>query len=425
MSNIVVVGSQWGDEGKGKIVDFISDKFELIVRFQGGHNAGHTVRIDDKKFILHLLPTGILHSDKQCIIGNGVVVSLPALIEEIESLEKEGISVKGRLFISDRSHLIMPYHYIADSKNEARNKSHKIGTTGRGIGPAYSSKSARTGIRVCDLYNPDSFRNKLKRNVEEHGYDEPLEALYNEYMGYAERLKDCFANTSLILDKAIKAGKKILFEGAQGTLLDVDHGTYPYVTSSNSVAGGVCTGTGVGPSKIDMVVGITKVYTTRVGNGPFPTEHDEETEKKFREVGGEYGATTGRPRRCGWLDLPALRYAVRVNGMDKLVLTKLDVLDVFEKINVCTAYTWKGKRIDEFPAALDVLNECEPIYEEIPGWMEKTSDVGEYDKLPENAKNYIKKIEDWLGVEVSIISVGPKREETIVKDETVFMSTGS
>jgi len=419
MANIVVVGSQWGDEGKGKIVDFLSEKFDIIVRFQGGHNAGHTVKMDGKKFVLHLIPTGILHLSKVCAIGNGVVVNIPALIKEIESLKKEGISTEGRLFISNRAHIIMPYHSIADNKDEARKKSGKIGTTGRGIGPAYSSKSSRNGIRVAELLNPRLLKEKIALNVKEYkadGYEGNVDSLYNEYMGYAERLKDTFTDVSVLVDKGIKEGKKVLFEGAQGTLLDVDHGTYPYVTSSNSIAGGACTGVGIGPTKIDGVVGITKAYTTRVGNGPFPTEVSGETEEKFREVGGEYGATTGRPRRCGWLDLPALRYAVRVNGMERMVITKLDVLDSFETIKVCTAYLWKGKRIEVFPAEQDILSECQPIYEEIDGWMEKTSEATDYSKLPHKAKAYIQRIEEALNIKASIISVGSDRKETIVKE---------
>ncbi len=423
---VVVVGTQWGDEGKGKIVDSLTEKADVVVRYQGGNNAGHTVVINNEKFILHLIPSGILHSDKLCIIGNGVVINPEALINEINELKQRGIEVDTNLRISKNAHLIMPYHIAIERGKEAKKGKKRIGTTGRGIGPAYVDKFARVGIRVGDLLYPEVLREKIETNLKEVNYIlenfyseegfNPLD-IYNEYMGYAEVIGSYIDDTEIILNKALDEGKRVLFEGAQGTLLDIDYGTYPYVTSSSASAGGVCTGSGVGPTRIDEVLGVVKAYTTRVGGGPFPTEIKDELGQQLRERGGEYGATTGRPRRCGWLDFVALRHSVRVNNLTGLIITKLDILDGIDPIRVCFGYKYRGKILEEFPKDAYILQECEPIYEEVKGWEESTSGISEFESLPENAKAYISLIENTLGVRVDIISTGQSREDIIIRRE--------
>jgi adenylosuccinate synthase len=422
MSSVIVVGSQWGDEGKGKIVDFLSEKADVVARYQGGHNAGHTVVIKDEKFILHLIPSGILYKDKMCLIGNGVVVDPAALIDEINGLKKRGVKVGKNLLLSKNAHLIMPYHVAIDKESERFKGSKNIGTTGRGIGPAYCDKMARTGIRVADLLHPLVFKEKLKANLfyinfllenlyKVSRFD--IEDIYNEYMGYAEKLSEYIADTDIIINRVISEKKNVLFEGAQGTLLDIDHGTYPYVTSSNAIAGGACTGLGVGPTKISKVLGVVKAYTTRVGSGPFPTEITDALGDKIRERGGEYGATTGRPRRCGWLDMVILRHSARINGLTGIALTKLDILDAIDVIKICTSYKHKGKTYEEFPKEISIFEECEPVYEEISGWSAITLGIKDFNILPKAAKTYIKKIEKMLGVKVQIISTGQRRDELI------------
>jgi len=422
MPNVIVVGVQWGDEGKGKIVDFLSEKADVIARYQGGHNAGHTVVINDEKYILHLIPSGILHEGKICLIGNGVVVDPAALIEEIKGLRNRGVYVGRNLFLSKNSHLIMPYHKTIDRESERFRGAKKIGTTERGIGPAYVDKVARMGIKVVDLLQPGVFMEKLKTNLSsinfllENLYKVPVfesKKIYDEYMGYAEELLEYIADTDIMINKAISDKKNVLFEGAQGTLLDVDHGTYPYVTSSNPIAGGACIGLGVGPTKISKVLGVSKAYTTRVGSGPFPTEIKGPLGDRLREVGGEYGASTGRPRRCGWLDMVILRHSARINGLTGIAITKLDVLDGIEVIKVCTSYKYHGKIYEEFPKEINIFEECEPIYEEVEGWSMSTVGIKDFHKLPEEAKAYLKRIEEMLGVEIQMISTGQKRDELI------------
>jgi adenylosuccinate synthase len=422
MPNVIVVGLQWGDEGKGKIVDYLSRKADVVARYQGGHNAGHTVVINNEKFILHLIPSGILYKDKLCLIGNGVVVDPSALIEEMKGLKQRGVEVEKNLYLSKNAHLIMPYHMIIDRENERLRGRKSIGTTGRGIGPAYCDKIGRAGIRVADLLQPELFRENLKANLFhinfllENLYKVTplnLEDIYAEYMGYAEKLSPYIADTDVITNDMISKKKNVLFEGAQGTLLDIDHGTYPYVTSSNAIAGGACTGLGVGPTKITKVLGVVKAYTTRVGGGPFPTEIKDALGEKIREKGGEYGATTGRPRRCGWLDIVILRHSVRINGVTGIAITKLDILDGLDRIRICTSYKYKNKIHDEFPKEINIFEECEPEYEEVEGWDTSTLGIQDFNKLPEAAKKYIKKIEDMLRVEVQLISTGQRREELI------------
>lgn len=421
--NLVVIGSQWGDEGKGKIVDLLSESADYVIRYQGGHNAGHTVVSGENVIVLHLIPTGLLHPGKIGVIGNGVVVDPGALLEEVDGLSARGISVSGRLFISETAHLIMPYHKAIDKESEKVKGTRKIGTTGRGIGPAYADKMARIGIRVVDLLDPDLFREKLATNLVEmnyfleqlykvKGFD--LEKVYQEYMGYADRIKPYIADTGQLIHEAMSQGRRLLFEGAQGTHLDVDLGTYPYVTSSNATAGGACTGTGVGPTRINQVLGVAKAYTTRVGSGPFPSELNNEMGEMLRSKGKEFGATTGRPRRCGWFDVVLLRYAVRVNGLTSLAITKLDVLDGIPEIQICVGYEFEGKVYREMPAALRTLEKCTPIYERFPGWSEPTTGATSYDRLPKNAKIYLEAISEKVGCRVDIISTSSKRGETIV-----------
>jgi adenylosuccinate synthase len=426
MSTLVIVGSQWGDEGKGKIVDFLTEKADIVARYQGGNNAGHTVVINNEKYILHLIPSGILHKGKKCIIGNGVVIDPFALITEMDTLKSKGIKIDKNLLISKNAHLIMPYHIAIERANENKKGDKKIGTTGRGIGPSYTDKIARHGIRIIDLLYPKIFKEKLISNLSivnfllKNFYKmEQLdgESIYRKYMKYAKRLEDYITDTDHLINRAIDSGKNILFEGAQGTLLDIDHGTYPFVTSSNTIAGGACIGVGVGPTKINKVLGVTKAYTTRVGEGPFPTEIKDKLGEYIRTKGGEFGATTGRPRRCGWLDILTLKHAIRINGITGIALTKLDILDGLDKVKICIGYKYKGKKYQEFPKEIEILNGCEPEYIEMPGWKESTVGIRGFDDLPGNAKKYIKKIEKLLGVNIQIISTGQKRDEIIVLNE--------
>ncbi len=423
MPNVVIVGAQWGDEGKGKIVDILSEDADIITRYQGGNNAGHTVIIGEDKFILHILPTGILHAGKKCVIGNGVVVDPGVLISELDGLLQRGhFNDPSSLLISDRAHLILPYHKKLDLGSEKLKGKGMIGTTGKGIGPAYEDKYARTGILCGDLLKEDVFKEKLTTSLAEKNFylesimgvkGFELDEIFDEYMAYGQKLKRHITNTTLFLNNAIKECKNILFEGAQGTLLDIDHGTYPYVTSSNASAGGVCSGTGVGPTYIDKVIGVSKAYTTRVGEGPFPTELKEDFGEKLRKQGGELGATTGRPRRCGWLDIVMLRYSVMINGMSGIILTKLDILDNFDKIPICIGYEYEGEKIQDFPHDPDVLEHCTPYYEEMDGWKEKTSHCQSFEQLPENAQKYIRRIEELIEAEIVMLSLGAKRKEAI------------
>jgi adenylosuccinate synthase len=421
MPVVVVVGTQWGDEGKGKIVDVLAEEADIIVRYQGGHNAGHTVVINNEKFILHLIPSGILHKGKLCIIGNGVVIEPGALIQEIEELKKRGVDVGENLLISKNAHLIMPYHILLDTYSEKTTKV-KIGTTGRGIGPAYTHKAQRIGIRLVDLFEPEIFKEKIERALDDVNiilkdkYGIPplkVEEIYNTYLEYAEKLRPYISDTEIVINNAVKEGKKLLLEGAQGTLLDLDHGTYPFVTSSNPVAGGACVGAGIGPTKITSVLGVVKAYTTRVGEGPFPTELKDSTGEMLRMRGGEYGATTGRPRRCGWLDAVVLRHSVRVNGITGLVVTKLDILDELDTIKICLGYRYEGKVYEEMPKEYGIFSHCEPLFMELKGWKEKTTGIQDYGKLPDRAKAYLKKIEEILDVPIVLISTGQKRHELI------------
>jgi len=428
MSTLVVVGSQWGDEGKGKITDLLSEEADIIVRYQGGCNAGHTVVIGDKQFIFHLIPSGILHPGKKCLIGSGVVVDPESLLQEMENLRKEGVEIDGRLFLDPKTHIVLPYHKTLDELKEKKRGKDKLGTTKRGIGPAYLDKIARTGIRMVDLIDEKSLSKKLEINWKEK--KEIFNKLYGlkmsnqekinlikKYQEYGQLLKKYLMDVSLYLNQAIKEDKKILFEGAQGTLLDVDHGTFPYVTSSHPIAGGACVGTGVGPTKIDQVIGITKAYTTRVGRGPLPTEMQGEMEEYIRQKGREFGATTGRPRRCGWFDAVVVNYAVRINGMDRLALTKIDVLSDLDKIKICTSYKHDGKLIKEFPASLETLQKCIPVYEEMKGWKKDISQVTNYEDLPPQLKAYINRIEELTKAKIVIVSVGPKRSQTIIREK--------
>ncbi|MDP2168228.1 MAG: adenylosuccinate synthase [Thermodesulfovibrionales bacterium] len=420
MSTAVIVGAQWGDEGKGKLVDVLTEDAHVVARYQGGHNAGHTVVIGGRKFILHLIPSGVLHSGKLCIIGNGTVVDPFCLINEIDGLKESGVEAGSKnLLLSRNAHLIMPYHMTVEQAGEDLKGSKKIGTTGRGIGPAYVDKMSRLGIRVGDLLYPQVFREKIEKNLQFYshipGIDKSsAEDIYGKYMECAERLSGHISDTDIVINNAIDQGKNVLFEGAQGTLLDIDHGSYPYVTSSSSTAGGVCTGLGVGPTKINRVLGVAKAYTTRVGSGPFPTEIKEPLGEAIRERGGEYGATTGRPRRCGWLDVVALRHAVRVNGLTGLAITKLDILDGIETLKICTSYRCSGKTLKDFPKEINLLEAAEPVYETIEGWQESTLGIREFGMLPDAAQNYIRTIEKLLGVKVHMISTGQDREELIL-----------
>jgi len=428
MSTLVVVGSQWGDEGKGKITDLLSEEADIITRYQGGCNAGHTVVKGDEQYIFHLIPSGILHQGVKCLIGNGVVIDPQSLLQEIENLKKKNIEIDDNLFIDFKAHVVFPYHKTLDEIKETKRGKDKIGTTKRGIGPAYADKITRTGIRMIDMIDGKSLSKKLETNLNEK--NDIFEKLYGlkisnqekkdilkKYREYGKLLKKYVIDVSLYLNQAINEDKKILFEGAQGTLLDIDHGTFPYVTSSSPIAGGACIGTGVGPTKIDRVMGITKAYTTRVGRGPFPTEMQGELEEYTRQKGGEFGATTGRPRRCGWFDAVLVNYAVRINGMDSMVLTKIDVLSDFDKIKICTSYKYNGETIKEFPVNLEILENCIPVYEEMEGWKGDISQITKYEDLPQQLKAYIRRIGELVRTKVVIISVGPKRSQTIFREK--------
>jgi len=423
MSNVVVVGTQWGDEGKGKVVDLLASRADLVVRFQGGNNAGHTLVVGGKKTVCHLMPSGILHEDKKCMIGNGVVVDPEVLLEEMKTLAGQGISITPERFsLSEKAHLIMPYHKAVDIARESAKGKDKIGTTGRGIGPCYEDKAGRRGIRALDLLEPETLELKIRENLEEKNFlltsflnvkGLEFQPIFDSFIEMAERLKPYISDVSIEVDWATRRGKKILFEGAQGTHLDIDHGTYPFVTSSNPIAGAVCAGVGVGPDKLHHVLGIVKAYTTRVGAGPFPTELTDETGEYLQKKGSEFGATTGRKRRCGWLDLVMLSDSIRYNGLTSLSITKLDVLSGLDKIKVCAAYQCDGERIGYMPASLERLAACVPVYEELPGWKEDISGAGDLDQLPGAARDFLKYIEEKTEAPMSIISVGPKREETI------------
>ncbi len=425
MSNIVIVGTQWGDEGKGKMVDLLSGYADYVVRFQGGNNAGHTMVINGKKIISHLVPSGILQN-KKCFIGNGVVVDPVVLLDEIDYLTENKIDVSPEMLkISNRAHIIMPYHKHIDEARELKKGDKKIGTTGRGIGPCYEDKATRRGIRFADFFEPDLFRDKVRTILEEKNFYfknyfntttiDPEEVI-DLYLKLGDRLIPYIADVSLALNRGMDGGKKILFEGAQGSHLDIDHGTYPFVTSSNTVAGNASCGSGVGPGKLNDIFGIVKAYTTRVGEGPFPTELFDETGDRLQKQGAEFGATTGRRRRCGWLDAIVLKNAARLNGLTGLIITKLDVLGGLDEIKICTGYEFKGDIVDNFPPSIKMLENCTPVYESHPGWSENISEIKNYDELPENAKQYLKRIEELSGVNINIVSVGPEREATIIRE---------
>jgi adenylosuccinate synthase len=420
MANIVIVGAQWGDEGKGKIVDLLTRYADIVVRFQGGNNAGHTIVLKGEKFVFHLIPSGILYENKQCVIGNGVVVDPAVLIEEVNELKKRGyLKDDSQLMVSEEAHLILPYHRRIDI---ARDRVFKIGTTGRGIGPAYEDKVARYGIRVVDLMDEEVFRKKLKANLlQKNAYlskvlkEEPFELseIFDEFLRFKKQLEKYVRNTSIILYDEVQKGKHILFEGAQGALLDVDHGTYPYVTASNTVAGNACAGSGIGPTMIDSVIGVAKAYTTRVGEGPFPTELKDQVGERIREKGGEYGATTGRPRRCGWFDAVVVNHAIRINGIQEVAITKLDVLNDFDKVKICIGYRVNGKVLHHVPSNLKILESSEPVYEELDGWKKEGKGTKKISELPVQAQRYLKRIEELINVKIAMVSVGSERNETI------------
>ncbi|PKR83468.1 adenylosuccinate synthase [Heyndrickxia camelliae] len=422
MSSVVVVGSQWGDEGKGKITDFLSENAEVIARYQGGNNAGHTIRFDGETYKLHLIPSGIFYKDKTSVIGNGMVVDPKALVEELKYLHDRGIATDN-LRISNRAHVILPYHLKLDEVDEERKGANKIGTTKKGIGPAYMDKAARIGIRIADLLDREVFEEKLARNLEEKNrlleriYETEgfkLEDILDEYYEYGQQFKQYVCDTSVVLNDALDEAKRVLFEGAQGVMLDIDQGTYPFVTSSNPIAGGVTIGSGVGPTKINHVVGVAKAYTSRVGDGPFPTELKDEIGNRIREVGREYGTTTGRPRRVGWFDSVVVRHARRVSGLTDLSLNSIDVLTGLDTVKICVAYKYKDQIIEEFPASLKILEQCEPVYEELPGWTEDITGCKSLDELPANARHYLERVSQLTGIPLSIFSVGPDRSQTNV-----------
>ena len=423
MPNIVIVGTQWGDEGKGKIVDLLAEFADIVVRFQGGNNAGHTMVVKGEQFISHLVPSGILQN-KTCIIGNGLVVDPSVLLEEINYLTSKGINVEpDNLKISEKAHIIMPYHKHLDKAREKMKGDKKIGTTGRGIGPCYEDKATRRGIRFVELIDTEVFSEKVKSIVKEKNFylknflsyeTVDSDSIINQYNGYAKKLAPYVTNISIIIDNAIKKGKQVMFEGAQGTHLDIDHGTYPYVTSSNTIAGNACSGAGVGPKQIKEVIGIVKAYTTRVGEGPFPAELFDETGNAIQKKGAEFGATTGRKRRCGWLDIVILKNAVRLNGLTGITVTKLDVLGGLESVNICTSYEYNGKTINDFPASLKTLEACKPVYETLPGWSEDISHIRKFEDLPQNAISYLRRVEELIETPIYLVSVGPGRDETII-----------
>mgnify|MGYP001567056734 CR=1 FL=1 len=415
MSTMVIIGLQWGDEGKGKVVHFLSENADYVVRYQGGNNAGHTVVFDNKEFVLHLIPSGILEKGKKCIIGNGVVVDPEALINEIDFLENKGIKIKNRLFISENCHIILSYHKILDGLRE---KIQNIGTTKKGIGPCYADKFSRTGIRMCEYLDRETFVSILEKNLEEKSkviknISEIKKEILKKHSAVVNRIKNYVTDTAILINDVISKNKKIIFESAQGTLLDIDFGTYPYVTSSNPTAGGVCAGCGISPTKIDKVLGVVKAYTTRVGEGPMPTELKDKTGARIQQKGKEFGATTGRLRRCGWFDAVAVKYAVMLNGCNSAVLTKLDVLDELEKIKICIGYNYNGKTLKQFPQSRKIIENVKPVYIELPGWEKSIKGITKFNNLPENAKRYVKKIEQLIGTKISIISNGRSREETI------------
>ncbi|NET56558.1 MAG: adenylosuccinate synthase [Symploca sp. SIO2E6] len=427
MANVVVIGAQWGDEGKGKITDLLSRSADVVVRYQGGVNAGHTVVVQGQTFKLHLIPSGILYPNTQCIIGSGTVIDPQVLIDEMDQLEKLGVSTKN-LLISETAHITMPYHRLIDQAAEERRGNHKIGTTGRGIGPTYADKSERTGIRVVDLIDPEALRKRLnwtidyKNTILEKLYDLPPldpQEVIKQYLEYAERLKPHVIDSSLKIYKAVQQRRNILFEGAQGTLLDLDHGTYPYVTSSNPVAGGACVGAGVGPTMIDRVIGVAKAYTTRVGEGPFPTEIEGKLGELLCDRGAEFGTTTGRRRRCGWFDAVIGRYAVRINGLDCLAITKLDVLDTLEEIQVCVAYEIDTQRCQEFPNNAHLFSHCRPIYKTLPGWQQSTADCRSLENLPQQALDYLKFLAELMEVPIALVSLGASRDQTIIVEDPI------
>jgi len=428
MPGFVLVGTQWGDEGKGKITDLLADKMHMVVRYNGGDNAGHTVVPGNKEFRFHLLPSGVLYSHITVVIANGVVVNPRVLIEEMDGLERAGFSA-GKLRVSCNAHVIMPYHLLLDGAYELQLGKSKIGTTRKGIGPAYSDKAARIGIRAQDLLDMKIFRTKLKEALQVK--NAIMESLYNlkpldfdevvaEYSEYAKRLKEHIVDTSFLIHNFLDEGKNVFFEGAQGTFLDIDHGTYPFVTSSSPIAGGACTGAGVGPKHLQHVMGVVKAYVTRVGSGPFPTEQDNEIGETMRGIGKEFGTTTGRPRRCGWFDAVLLRYAVRINGLTSMIITKLDVLSQFESIKICTGYRYEGQIFEQFPPHQTIFHKCEPVYEELPGWQGDISDVTKYEDLPEAAKRYVDRIQELAQVPIGMISVGPKRDQTILIGDSIL-----
>lgn len=424
MSVTIIVGTQWGDEGKGKVVDLLAAGADIVARYHGGSNAGHTVVINGQEFILHLIPVGILRPEKVCVIGNGVVVDPEAFLSETDMLRKKAIEANGRLWVSERCHLTFPYHKLLEAAEEERRGGSKIGTTRKGIGPTYADKTGRVGITAGDLLHPLAFREKLRTAVEGKNrlfkqYDGvaevDLQQLIEQFTAYAEKLRRYVCDTSKLINEAIHEGQEIIFEGAQGTLLDMDFGTYPFGQACNTLSGAACCGLGVGPNKIDSILGVAKAYSTRVGEGPFPTEFEPDFAEKMRKRGAEYGATTGRPRRCGWFDGVAVRFAVRVNGIGRLAVTKLDVLDDFEVLKIGVGYRYEGETLTEFPASTDVLWDVQPVYEELEGWQASTKDIRDYDNLPPQAKVYLRRIEELVGAEVSVVSVGPGREDTILR----------
>jgi adenylosuccinate synthase len=424
MENVIILGSQWGDEGKGKIVDLFSERFDVVARYQGGHNAGHTVYIGEQKYVLKLIPSGILRPGKKAVIGNGLVIDPAALMSEIETLESAGVAVTGNLFISNRAHVLFPVHRLMEKMSEGREGRIPIGTTSRGIGPCYEDKIGRRGVRIADLLDLKFFRATFDSLMEEKeaiaralGIYQPMDfaATRAEYERFAERIRPMVCDTAALLNRAIRDGKKVLFEGAQGTMLDIDHGTYPYVTSSSASAGGACTGTGVAPTLIDGVIGVSKAYITRVGEGPFPTEALGEMGDLIRKRGNEFGSVTGRPRRCGWFDLPLMRYVTMINGFESLVVTKLDVLDELEQIPVCTGYKIDGKLLEEMPPRVAEVSKVEAVYEYLPGWHTPTFGISSFEELPPRAKEYLAYLEERAGVEVGSISTGPERNQTIVR----------